>query len=242
MSIPSSSPTPGSGAGANRPNNFGANRAPFGKRPNSNGPRGPRPPRVREEAHRRNDRIRVMQVRVVGPSGQQLGVLDTFKAIALARECGLDLVEVAPNAEPPVCRICDYGKFLYEEAKKTKHQKQATTKMKEVKIRPRCDIHDLMIKVKRGENFLYHGNKLKITLQFRYRELEHPEVGYNMMKKAVEELAHIGTADNKPVLQGRSMTVTMTPVPQVKRKLIHNEAPGAEDDEDDSSDDDGDDE
>ncbi len=238
MATPPSSPAPG----APRPNNFGANRAPFGKRPNKNGPRGPRGPRVREEAHRRNDRIRVMQVRVIGPAGQQLGILDTIKAIALARECALDLVEISPNAEPPVCRICDYGKFLYEEAKKAKQQKQSTTKMKEVKIRPRCDIHDLMIKVKRGENFLYHGNKLKITLQFRFRELEHPEVGYDMMRKAVEELAHIGTADNKPSLQGRTMTVTMTPVTQSKRKLIHNEAPGAEDDEDDSSVDDGDEE
>ena len=218
------------------PNSSGGNRPPFsgGNRPN-----GPRGPRVREEAHRRNDRIRVPQIRVIGPAGQQLGIMDTVKALALARDCALDLVEIAATASPPVCRICDYGKFLYEESKKAKHQKQSATKMKEVKLRPRCDIHDLMIKVKRAENFLYHGNKLKLTLQFRYRELEHPEVGYDLMKKAVEELVHIGTADNKPVLQGRSMTVTMTPLPQNKRKLVHNEAPGAEDDEDDSAIDDG---
>lgn len=228
MAIPHSS-------GGNRPPFSGGNRPPFsgGNRPSSRGPnRGPRAPR--EEAHRRNDRIRVSEVRVVGPAGQQLGVMDTLKAINLARDCGMDLVEIAATATPPVCKICDYGKFLYEESKKQQQQKQSTTKMKEVKMRPRCDIHDLMIKVKRGENFLFHGNKVKLTLQFRYRELEHPEVGYDMINKAIDELRHIGTPDNKPSLQGRSMTVTITPLPQNKRKLIHNEAPGAEDEEDDS--------
>ena len=183
-----------------------------------------------------------MEIRVIGPLGQQLGVMDTLKALGLSRDCGLDLVEISPNAVPPVCKICDYGKFLYEESKKKQQQKQATTKMKEVKMRPRCDIHDLMIKVKRGENFLFHGNKVKLTLQFRYRELEHPEIGYDMINKAIDELRHIGTPDNKPVLQGRSMNVTITPRPVAKRKLINNEAPGAEDAEDDSDDSDGDDE
>lgn len=230
MAIPNNS-------GGARPPFSGGNRPPFsgGNRPGSGPNRGPRGPRApREELHRRNDRIRVPEIRVVGPAGQQLGVMDTEKAIKLARECGMDLVEVAATAVPPVCRICDYGKFLYEESKKKQSQKQSTTKMKEVKMRPRCDIHDLMIKVKRGENFLYHGNKVKLTLQFRYRELEHPEVGYDMINKAIDELRHIGSPDNKPVLQGRSMTVTITPLPQNKRKLIHNEAPGAEDAEDDS--------
>lgn len=229
----------------NRPPFSGGNRPPFGGGNRPGGPnrgpnRGPRAPR--EEAHRRNDRIRVPEIRVVGPAGQQLGVMDTLKALNLARECGLDLVEIAPNAIPPVCRICDYGKFLYEESKQKQKQKQATTKMKEVKLRPRIDIHDLMIKVRKAENFLFHGNKVKLILQFRYRELEHPEVGFDTMNKALEQLRHMGVQDNKAERQGRTITVMMTPVPVAKRKLIHSDAPGAEDAEDDSGDDDDDEE
>lgn len=222
----------------NRPPFSGGNRPPFGSRPPGGANRGPRPPRApREEAHRRNDRIRVMEVRLIGPLGQQLGVMDTEKALKLARECGMDLVEVAATAIPPVCRICDYGKFLYEESKQKQKQKQATAKMKEVKLRPRIDIHDLMIKVRKAENFLFHGNKVKLILQFRYRELEHPEVGFDTINNALAQLLHMGTQDNKVERQGRTITVMMTPVPLAKRKLLHSDAPGAEDDEDDSAED-----
>ncbi|MDR2982498.1 MAG: translation initiation factor IF-3 [Puniceicoccales bacterium] len=217
------------------PQQFGGNRPPYqGNNNRRQFNRG------YQQGPRRNERIKATEVRVIGPDGQQIGLMATRDALQRARDYGLDLVEIAATAHPPVCRIVDYGKFQYEESKKQKKQKATTTKMKEVKLRPRCDVHDLMIKVKRAENFLYHGHKLKLILSFRFRELEHPEVGYDMMKRAIQELAHIGTPDYQAKLMGRSMSTTLTPVPQNKRKLIHNSAPvEVTDDDDDEDEDDG---
>ena len=123
---------------------------------------------------------------------------------------------------------------LDEEAKKHKHPKPAS-QVKEIKLRPRIDEHDLFIKVRRAENFLFHGHKIKLLLQYRYRELEHPEIGMATIAKAIEALAHISTRDNEPKRSGRAIVVGLTPVQQNKRKLVHNEAPGEEDGEDDSA-------
>jgi translation initiation factor IF-3 len=192
-----------------------------------------------DQGPRKNERIRANEVRVIDPDGSQ-SVMSASAALLRARDFGLDLVEVAPTTRPPVCRIVDFGKYQYEESKKQRKQKTGVIKLKEVKLRPRCDEHDLMIKIKRAENFLYHGNKIRLTLSFRFRELEHPEVGEELMRRAIQMLAHVGTPDHEPRLAGRSINTTITPVAQAKRKLIYNTAPTpVSDDDDDDDDDDG---
>jgi len=195
-------------------------------------------------AIRRNQRIRAPEIRVILPDGRQAGVMPTGQALAIAQEAGLDLVEVAPNAQPPVCRVMDFGKYVYEQHKKEKGSKSSSAKVKEVKFRPRVDVHDFMTKLRHAEEFLFHGNKVKLTLTFRGREMAHTEVGYETMRRAVSELGHIGHPDNEPKLVGRNIIVMMTPVPANKRKLKYNvegdEAPpparAADDDHDDDSD------
>ncbi len=186
---------------------------------------------------RRNERIRAMEVRCIGPNGEQLGIIPTRDALEIARARGLDLLEIAPNANPPVCRVVDYGKYLYEEAKKQKQQKQAASKMKEVKLRPRIDEHDLMVKVRRAEMFLFNGNKVKVTLMFRFRELEHPEFGFETINRLIEAVANVGATDVQPKLMGRSISVMLSPLPQSKRKLVHNAEAVADDDVDDNDND-----
>ena len=125
--------------------------------------------RKEDKGPKRNDRIRATEVRVISPKGEMMGVMPTQQALDLAREFGVDLIEIAATAVPPVCKLQEYGKYLYEEAKKHKHQKSAS-RVKEIKLRPRIDSHDLFIKVRRAENFLFHGHKVKLLLQYRYRE------------------------------------------------------------------------
>jgi translation initiation factor IF-3 len=170
-------------------------------------------------AIRRNHRIKVPQVRVISPEGKQLGVLDTAKAVNLALENGLDLVEVAPNATPPVCRIMDFGKYVYEEQKKHSHAKATGSKIKEIEFTARIEHHDFETKLRHAEEFLDHGNKVKMRLKFRGREMAHTELGFNVMKKAVTELAGMGHPDAEPKLIGRNIHVMLTPLPPNKRKL-----------------------
>ncbi|MDR2512731.1 MAG: translation initiation factor IF-3 [Puniceicoccales bacterium] len=224
------------------PQNYGVRRPSYPNRNQNN--RRSQFNRGQPQGPRRNERIKAPEVRVIGPDGQQIGIMPTHLALQRARDYRLDLVEIAATARPPVCRIVDFGKYQYEESKKQKKQKAATVRLKEVKLRPRCDVHDLMIKIRRAENFLYHGHKLKLILSFRYRELEHPEIGIELMKRAMAELTHIGTPDHPARLMGRSMTVMLTPVAQGKRKLLHNTAAVPvdeidEEEEDEDEDDDG---
>ncbi|MGJ8650610.1 MAG: translation initiation factor IF-3 [Opitutaceae bacterium] len=171
---------------------------------------------------RRNDRIRAAEVRVIGPEGTNIGVMPPKKALELAKKVGLDLIEVSPAARPPVCRILDFGKFLYEESKKAKDTKQHSTKLKEVKFRVSIGSHDFETKLRRAENFLHHGNKVKLTLQFRGRENEHRELGFNRVNLAKDELAGVSTADSPPRLVGRQVTAILSPLPEGKRKLKFN--------------------
>ena len=142
-------------------------------------------------AIRRNHRIKVPQVRVISPEGKQLGILDTPKAVNLALEVGLDLVEVAPTAVPPVCRIMDFGKYVYEEQKKHSHVKATASKIKEIEFSARIEANDFMTKLRHAEGFLAHGNKVKLRLKFRGREMAHTEIGFEVIKKAVAELVGI---------------------------------------------------
>ena len=168
---------------------------------------------------RRNSRIRVPQIRVISPEGKQLGVLPTEKALSLAQQFNLDLVEVAPNATPPVCRIMDFGKYVYEEQKKSSNSKVTASKIKEVELSPRIDQHDLITKLRHAEEFLHEGSKVKLRLKFRGREMAHTEIGFDVMVRAIGELEGMGHADSEPKLNGRQINVMMTPHPANKRKL-----------------------
>jgi translation initiation factor IF-3 len=167
---------------------------------------------------RRNHRIKVPQVRLISPEGKQLGVIDTAKAIVLALEVGLDLVEVAPNATPPVCRIMDFGKYVYEESKKTSHVKATASKIKEIEFTGRIADGDFFTKIRHAEEFLGHGNKVKMRLKFRGREMAHTEIGFEVMTRAVKELEGMGHPDAPPKLIGRNINVMLTPLPVNKRK------------------------
>jgi translation initiation factor IF-3 len=169
-------------------------------------------------AIRRNHRIKVPQVRVISPKGEQLGILDTPKAVNLALEVGLDLVEVAPQAVPPVCRIMDFGKYVYEESKKHSHAKTTGSKIKEIEFSARIEVNDFNTKLRHAEEFLGHGNKVKLRLKFRGREMAHTEIGFGVIKRAVEELINMGHPDADPKLIGRNIHVMLTPLPPNKRK------------------------
>jgi translation initiation factor IF-3 len=169
-------------------------------------------------AIRRNHRIKVPQVRVISPEGKQLGVLDTPKAVNLALEVGLDLVEVAPNATPPVCRIMDFGKYVYEEQKKQSHSKTTGSRIKEIEFTARIAENDFLTKLRHAEEFLAHGNKVKLRLKFRGRELAHTEIGFAVVKRGLDELAGMGHPDSEPKLLGKQINVMLTPNPVNKRK------------------------
>ncbi len=161
-----------------------------------------------------NDRIRIPQVRVIGPDGEQVGILDTKDALEMAEENDLDLVEVAPTADPPVCRIMDYGKYKYEQAVKQREarKKQSHVVVKEMKMRPKIDRHDYETKKGHVVRFLNDGAKVKITIMFRGREMVHPEIGKRLLDQLAEELGEIAKVENMPKLDGRNMTMVLGPI------------------------------
>jgi len=150
---------------------------------------------------------------VVDAEGEQLGVMETRQALTLAREAGMDLVEVAPNAQPPVCRILDYGKFKYEQSKKQKEAKKKshTADVKGIRMRYGTEAHDLEYRVKDARRFLEEGNKVQVTLIFRGREMSHPEIGKAQLDKLTSALADVGIVERPPVMEGRRMTVLLAP-------------------------------
>lgn len=164
-----------------------------------------------------NDRIRAPKVRVVTAKGDQLGVMNTRDALAKAKEIGLDLVEVAPNADPPVCRLIDYGKYKYMQAKLQKTNKAKVTKMKEVKLRVGTDVNDYNVKMARTEQFLDHGHKVRFQLRFRARENAHKELGMEMMAKVVEDMKTMAQVDQAAKLAGNTVTMVLTPLPAAQR-------------------------
>lgn len=154
-----------------------------------------------------------------GITNEQIGVLRTDEAINRAKALGLDLIEVAPNAQPPVCRILDFGKFRYDLAKQEKEKKHSAGKVKEVKFRVNIDEHDYLTKVRHAEEFLDKGNKVKIHLQFRGREMAHQELGMHVVQRVRQDLATMGHVDMEPKLVGRAIGMTLSPLPASKRKL-----------------------
>jgi translation initiation factor IF-3 len=166
-----------------------------------------------------NGKIRAREVRVISVDGKQLGVLSLQDAINAARANGVDLVEVAPNATPPVCRLVDFGKYRYEQAKKDKEAKkhQHSTKVKEVQLSPSIDPHDFGVKLHHAMEFLCEEMKVKITLRFRGRELAHPEFGFQVVEKFIKEVAAYGHPDAPPKKIGKGINVMISPLPRNKR-------------------------
>ncbi len=154
-----------------------------------------------------NEDIRDKEVRVIAADGSQLGVMDTREAQRLSIEQNLDLVKIAPQATPPVCRIMDYGKYRFEQAKREKEAKknQKVIEIKEIRLSLNIDIGDLNTKVKQATKFLQEGNKLKVSIRFRGREMAHPEIGHEVMKKFTEAVAEHGVVEKPPKLEGRHM-------------------------------------
>ncbi|HEY7738169.1 MAG TPA: translation initiation factor IF-3 [Candidatus Limnocylindria bacterium] len=160
-----------------------------------------------------NDMIRIREVRVIDDEGQQLGVMLTADALALAQEKGLDLVEVAPTAVPPVCKILDYGQYKYEIQKRDREtkKKQKSQTFKEIRFRVKIDTHDLATKTRRASEFLDDGDRVKVTVQFRGRELNHPQLGRNLLERAAEMIGDHGVIERPPLMEGRSLFIVMAP-------------------------------
>ncbi len=158
-----------------------------------------------------NEQIRVSPIRVVSNDGTQLGIIPTEDALKLARDAGLDLVEVAPNEEPPVCRIMDYGKFKYQQRKKQTSGKVHHTKTKEIRLRPKTGQHDIDFKVKQAKTFLENKDKVQVSVVFRGREIVHVEEGRRVMQGVVEELLEHGKLETPPMQQGRRIVCTIAP-------------------------------
>jgi translation initiation factor IF-3 len=158
--------------------------------------------------------IRIREVRVIDDEGQQLGVMPTARALALAQERGLDLVEVAPTAVPPVCRILDYGQYKYEIQKREREakKKQKSQTFKEIRLRVKIDTNDLRTKTRRAAEFLDEGDRVKVTVQFRGREMTHANLGRDLLDKASAMLTEHGTVERAPLLEGRSMYIVMAPI------------------------------
>lgn len=158
-----------------------------------------------------NDQIRVTPIRVISHEGTQLGIIPTEQALSLAREVGLDLVEVAPNEKPPVCRVMDYGKFKYQQRKKHHNGKVHHAKIKEIRLRPKTGQHDIEFKVKQARGFLAQRDKVQVSVVFRGREIVHVEEGHRVIEAVIELLTDVGKVEIAPQQQGRRIVCTLTP-------------------------------
>ncbi len=160
-----------------------------------------------------NEQIRVREVRLVDTEGAQLGIMPIKDALRIAEERQLDLVEIAPQAKPPVCRIMDFGKYKYEQSKKEKEtrKKQKVMDVKEIKMRPNIEDHDFLVKVKNAERFLKEGNKVKVSIIFRGREIVHTQLGKQLLVRMADQIKDIGSIERQPKLEGKNMIMIITP-------------------------------
>jgi translation initiation factor IF-3 len=161
-----------------------------------------------------NERIIAREVRLVGEQSEQLGVMTLAAARELAKKAGVDIVEVAPTSVPPVCRLMDYGKFKYEQQKKEQQSKKAQklTLLREIRLRPKIGVHDFEFKAKTAKKLLEDGDKVKVTLMFRGREITHPDLGWKILQKMAETLKEAGVLERQPVMEGRRMDIIMAPI------------------------------
>ena len=173
-----------------------------------------------------NELIRVNEVRLIGPENENIGVVPIQKAMQIARDAELDLVEVAPNSEPPVCRVMDFGKFLYERTKKDREARKAQTKIevKEIRLRPKTNEHHRGFKTRDARRWLLEGNKVKVTIRFRGREITYPEIALEDLREIAEELADVGNIEQSPNIEGRTMGMVLAPSkPGSKKKAAEPE-------------------
>ncbi|MCC5962415.1 MAG: translation initiation factor IF-3 [Rhodobacteraceae bacterium] len=170
-------------------------------------------PPTRDTGPRVNSRIRAPEIRLIGAEGENLGVVKPAQAMEMAEEAGLDLVEISPNASPPVCKIMDFGKFKYELQKREAEarKKQKTIEVKEVKFRPNTDTHDYDVKMRNVTRFLEGGDKVKVTLRFRGREMAHQNVGAELLRRVAADIDEIGKVENMPKMEGRQMIMIIAP-------------------------------
>ncbi|MDT2070515.1 MAG: translation initiation factor IF-3, partial [Planktomarina sp.] len=173
-------------------------------------------PPQRETGPRINDRIRGSELRLIDEDGENIGVVTPERALIMAEDAGLDLVEISPNANPPVCKIMDFGKFKYESQKKEAEarKKQKIIEIKEVKFRPNTDKHDYEVKMRNVFKFLENGDKVKITLRFKGREMAHQELGRDLLLRVAEDTKEIGRVENMPKMEGRQMIMLVGPLPK----------------------------
>lgn len=169
---------------------------------------------MRETGPRVNDRIRADEIRLIGAEGENVGVVTPEKAMDLADQAGLDLVEISPNASPPVCKIMDFGKYKYETQKKEAEarKKQKTIEIKEVKFRPNTDTNDYDVKMRNVYKFLENGDKVKVTLRFRGREMAHLELGRQLLERVADDVVEHGKIENMPKMEGRQMIMMIGPL------------------------------
>ncbi len=168
---------------------------------------------IQKQRVRINEFIKVPEVRLIGPDGQQVGILPIKEALAMAAEAHLDLVEVAPQAAPPVCRVMDYGKFKYQQSKKQQEarRRQTIIQVKEVKVRPKIEEHDLAFKLRNTRRFLGDSDKVKISVIFRGREIAHTDRGFRILAQMAEALADVGVVEQQPRLEGRNLSMIVSP-------------------------------
>ena len=185
-----------------------------GKRTDTIARRPHNAPPTRDTGPRVNDRIRAPEIRLIGAEGENLGVQPPRRAMELAEQAGLDLVEISPNANPPVCKIMDFGKFKYEQQKRESEarKKQKIIEVKEVKFRPNTDHHDYEVKMRNVVRFLENGDKVKVTLRFRGREMAHQNLGRDLLERVAADVKELGKVENMPKMEGRQMIMMIGPV------------------------------
>ena len=169
--------------------------------------------RTKPKGPRANERIRASQVQVINSEGKNLGTLTTQEAISIAKQEGLDLIEISPNANPPVCKIIDIGKYKYDLQKKANKakKKQKIINLKEIKLRPVTEIHDYNFKIKNAQKFLTKGDKVKFTVQFRGREMQHTNLGHELMERIINDTTNLGKVEIRPKFEGRQMIMVLAP-------------------------------
>ena len=170
--------------------------------------------RTKPRGPKANERIRAPQVQVIGSDGKNLGTLNTQEALDIAKQEGLDLIEISPNASPPVCKIIDIGKYKYDLQKKANKakKKQKVVELKEIKLRPVTDVHDYNFKIKNAQKFLTKGDKVKFIVKFKGRELQHANLGVDLMKRIQEDTKIVGKTDQSPKFEGKQMTMVIQPL------------------------------
>lgn len=181
--------------------------------------RDPRDQREADNGPRVNEQIRIERVRLLDADGEMVGIVTTREALRQAGEAGLDLVEISPNADPPVCKILDYGKYKYEQQKKASEarKKQKVVEVKEIQIRPMIGDNDYMVKLKAAKRFLEDGDKVKVVLRFRGREMAHTEIGFGLLKKMIEDLGAAAKVEFEPKMEGRQVMMVLGPAKVVEK-------------------------